>query len=219
MRKLFVSCVVAASCLGGVATAQTSVVLEDFSGVVNSKKQPGGGGDFVTWFDSLTKSSTDPSASLDPAAALKVSVDGVINGTYRIFQAVVPSSGQWHVNCKIRVVENSPFDSIQNYQLGVIVNGVHRATGNTKIAPASIFVSMPAGYLTSGDDSSKGFQNLRTPDFAAGQADNILISLGTDVTSGNFNLNSGNAGGYVIVDDIVLEAAGLPVSVSSWTLE
>lgn len=220
MCKLIASFVVAASFLGGIAGAQTSVVLEDFTGAVVSKKQPTGGGDFVTWYDSLTKSTTDPAASLDPAAAMRVSVDDIVNGVYRIFRAPVPSSGQWHVNCKIRVVEASPFDVIKNYQIGVIVNGVHRGTGNTKLAPATIVASTPVNYLTPADDTAKGVQNLRTPDFAAEPGDNILISFGTDVTSGNFNLNSGaSANNYVIIDDIVLEAAGLPVSISSFTLE
>ncbi len=220
MHRLCAFLILAASCIGGVAHAQTSVVLDDFSGGVTAKKQAGGGGDFVTWYDSCNKASGNPAATLAPAGAMKISGEDVINGVYRVFAAPVPSTGQWHVNCKVHVVEASPFNTINNFQVGVIVNGVHRGTGNTKLAKAAIVASTHPAYLTSADDTAKGIQNLRTPDFEAQAGDNILITLGTDVTSGNFNLNSGAWGdSYVLIDDIVLETIGLPVNISSFSLE
>jgi hypothetical protein len=48
-----------------------------------------------------------------------------------------------------------------------------------------------------------------------------MIEFSTDVTSGLFNGNSATwgAGSSILVDDLILEPAGLPVGISNWSLE
>ncbi|MHC4796794.1 MAG: golvesin C-terminal-like domain-containing protein, partial [Planctomycetota bacterium] len=111
------------------------------------------------------------------------------------------ATGSYRVDVSMQVVESGGTNGIREYQIGVIINGVHRSHPGYLAGATS---SGAYGGLTSGYDDL-GVKIVSTSQFPANAGDDLVISFGTDVTSGAWNGNSGLWGStHAIVDDITL---------------
>jgi len=193
--------------------------IEDFSlGMVHYSSPPSPP-NYREWYDvsGITWAYTAV-ATMDGSQCGKIWDGGWTNGVYAIFPSVFPKTGVFHVQCKMHVVEPDSTDiertnKLMAYQIGVSVPGQHRGAGG--LLPCQYYGSY-AG-LTTGNDTAKGPQIVRTQDFEANEGQDILIAFSSDVTSGGWNANSytwydpGNQT-YVLVDDIVLVEGARPMT-------
>lgn len=239
MKSLFCSFVVLAALSATTCHAQDVVTLENFSSGVNYTDilAANNGNQNQFWYSARNDGGKTRGApdTLDGSPAMKFHLvdryQGGVNGLYRQFPDAVPYTGSWHVNAKVRVLENpnpvhtngpNGLNTVNNIQVGVIINGQHPTWANLNLTTSTqVFAQPPAGYFTVEDDSGKPTVNLRTQNFEANAQDDIMIVIATDVQSGNYTANSAASwnGTYFLVDEIILENAALPVSLSAFSVE
>jgi hypothetical protein len=211
--------------LAAEAPASAAILISDFSGgvVAVNHPNPANGGTNAsapTYYDITSDAFATPSAgTLNGSAALKIVDGGFTNGVYALYSAVVPATGVYTVSADIDITEDAAqLNSIRAYQIGVIVNGVHRGVNPSDLAPASGPGSAVGSFagLTNGNDNGLPTQNVVTSQFSANANDSLIIAFSTDVTSGNFDLNSASwgAGAFVLVDNIMLNAIPEPSTAS-----
>jgi hypothetical protein len=131
---------------------------------------------------------------------------GFTNGVYAIFQAVVPTTGIYTVSSDILVNDTATSD-MTNYQVGVIVNGVHRGPNPSDVATFSGPGTAVGNYtgLTADVLDATTIQNVVTGQFNATAGDNLLIGFGTSLDVVNFDSNSGFWNGATVdVDNVML---------------
>jgi hypothetical protein len=192
-------------------TVQAGTCFEDFSGGVTAFNDPGSSGQFGVWYDVTGNTFGTPSGgTLDGSPAMQIVDGGFTNGVYAIYEMVVPANGTYHLTCDMHITEDSSLaDSIDQYQVGVVVNGVHRTGGGNLPAIDDAQVDQGIGEyagLTTGDDSALPTQTVSTTSFTANAGDNILVAFSTDVESGNWNGSSAAWGtAVVLVDNLCLQ--------------
>lgn len=214
---------VAAITCAAVATASAATIIDDFSGGVVAVNHPhpdngGANAPAPTYHDITSDAFATPSAgTLNGSPALRIVDGGFTNGVYALYQGVVPAAGVYTVSADVDITEDAAqLNSIRAFQIGVIVNGVHRGANPSDLAPATGPGTAVGDFvgLTSGDDNGLPTQNVVTSQFTANAGDSLVIAFSTDVTSGNFDLNSATWGGgaFVLVDNLMLNAVPEPAS-------
>ena len=208
--------VAAAGMLAVAGTAHGAVIADFNSGIGAVANHPYPTSASNTWYDATSDAFATPSAStLDGSGALKIADGGFTNGVYIIYSGVVPTTGEYTLQAKMDVVEDpAAFNAIQAYEMGVIVNGVHRTDATTPNDVATVNPADPGSGvanfagLTAGDDNALAPQTIITDSFRATAGDNLLIVFSTDTDTGNFDNGSGNWGtaglNFVLVDNIEL---------------
>ena len=203
---------VAVSCrsddLEPVAFRDMGMVVESFEGGVVADNHPEGAGNYGVWYDATNDTFGTPSAaSLEGAPAMRIDDGGFTNGVYAIFSGAIPASGTYVVRAPIHVVEDTAttFDAIDAYQIGVAVGGdaIHRGPNPSDLAPLFSVGDHPG--LSDGDDTALGPQMVETAVFQAQAGDDLLVALGTDVSSGDWSQASAAwSGAHVLVGAIEL---------------
>ncbi len=216
--------VISALALSARARA-AAIVLDDFTNGVNFTRyntdpDPMPNNSWIcvdTDFNTIAED-----AMLDGSNALKMSDSpGGSNGLYAIFPSVVPETGNYFVRCKVKFHEigtDAPFNS---FMIACTVNGPHRVGSNTiSTTQRDLSKVVPAGVLTSENDSAKPSLYLESTLVEATQGADIRVMLST---ASNYTGSSGSnwQQSYILVDEVVLFKEGdtVPVSLSGWTLE
>ncbi|HOW18309.1 MAG TPA: hypothetical protein PLC79_04670, partial [Phycisphaerae bacterium] len=216
---------------GGSVSAPVTVVgatiLDDFNSGLSYQSDPGPG---PTYDDSKyygthqctygTVSSGTFTGTNSPC--LKYTDSGYTNGFYRRFVNVVRKTGTYRVKADIHVKEDpaNP-NGVRAWQLGVRVNGTHRAANNPActcqgadadngalLDAAALFQNYAT--MTTGDDTGLGPRTITTSEFTANEGDSIVISFSTAVTggigsSGRWRANSATWGtAQILIDNIAL---------------
>lgn len=191
-----------AGCSDGTdGSASTRAALVDFEAGITAQNHPEGAGVYGVWYDAAHNTFGTPSAAtLDGARAMRIDDGGFANGVYTIIEAAVPADGTYRVEVPIHVVESAAtsFDGVRRFQVGVAPGGTHRGPNPSALPGLSIVGEYAP--LTAGDDTAIGTTVVATGEFAASAGDDLLLALGTDVTSGGWNGQSGFwNGAYVLV--------------------
>ena len=199
--------------------AEAAVIVSDFSGGVAAVNHPnpadGGANAFSVWYDITNDAFATPSAStLAGSPAMRIDDGGFTNGVYAIYQSVVPTTGLYTLSADI-LVNDTATSGMSKYQVGVIVNGVHRGPNPSDVATFSGPGTAVGNYtgLTSGALDATTIQTVTTGIFPAVAGDNLLIGFSTDLDTGDFDSNAGawNAA-FVQVDNIMLNVIPEPTS-------
>lgn len=202
LAAAIVGCEGAAPPVGSGASALTMVDL----GTVTAANHPDPSGVSGVWYDATHNTFGTPSAA--GGGVMRIDDGGFTNGVYTILEGAIPADGDYHVRATIHVVESeaTAFDGIRAFQLGAATGVAHRAPGSTAMPGVASFASYEG--LTSADDTANGPQVLLTAEIHASAGDDLMIALGTDVSSGAWNGSSGFwNGAYVLVSDLELVAA------------
>ena len=189
------------------AGAAGTVSVTDFSSPILAMSHPSGTGVYGTWYDADESAfAADPvAATLEGSPAIQISDGGFTNGVYAIFGGAIPATGNYRIEVRMHVVEGDQLDGIRAYHIGAAVGtaAVHRGANPSAVPPLSIVGDYPA--LTAGDDTALGPVTVSTGTFAASAGDDLLIAFGTDVSSGDWNLDAGSFGtSHVVVGDVML---------------
>jgi hypothetical protein len=155
---------------------------------------------------------TAAGGTLAGSDALAIGDGGFTNGVYAIYAGVVPATGLYTVSADM-LVNDTATSQITAYQMGVIVNGVHRGVNPSKIANASI-VGNYSQTLTSGSLDVTAIENVVTSVFSANAGDSLLIAFSTDVTSGYDGAAGNWNGASVLVDNLSLNVIPEPATLS-----
>ena len=200
----------------------SAAIIRDFNsgiGPVANHPYPTSASD--TWYDITSDAFATPSAgTLDGSPALRIDDGGFTNGVYTVVSGVVPAAGTYRLEAAMKVMENDAApNGIRAYQMGVVVNGVHRSDATTPNDIATINPANPGSALgnyvglTTGNDSALSTQIVSTGTFTANAGDNLLIAFATELIAGtgtgDFDDNSGGWGtapnnSFVLVDNITL---------------
>ena len=207
------------------APASAALLIDDFTGGVTAVNHPhptngGTNASAPTWHDITSDAFATPSAStLAGSPALRIVDGGFTNGVYALYSAVVPATGLYNVSVDMDITEDAAqLNSIRAYQIGVRVNGAHRAVNPSDLAaitgPGTAVGSFSG--LTNGNDNALATQTVTTGNFTANAGDYLIIAFSTDVTSGNFDLNAGTwgAGAFVLVDNLMLNLIPEPAALA-----
>jgi len=200
--------------------ASAATIIDDFSGGVTAVSHPhpddGGSNAFETWYDITDDSFASAAAStLDSSDAMTINDGGFTNGVYAIYESVVPATGLYNVSVDMLV--NDPATSqLTAYQVGVIVNGVHRGPNPSDLATFSGAGTAVGNYsqtLTSESLDPTTKETVSTSTFSANAGDNLLIGFSTDLDTGDFDDNAGFwRDAFVQVDNIMLNPIPEPSS-------
>lgn len=214
--------ILAALAVAPVLAGAQATLIDDFSGGVTQANEPNPG-NFNTWYDATDNTFGTPSLS---SGRMQVADGGFANGVYRIYSAVVPSTGSYTVSAIMSLTEDTVTprtDGIRALQIGASVgaSAAHRAsTAGADLLAGQANFGTYGGTLNTSDNSANAPQYVESNLFAATAGDNLLIAFGTDVTSGAWTTNSGTWGSSVyFVDDIKLELNGLPVELDSYSVD
>jgi len=199
-------------------TAVSAILVDDFSGGVTAVSHPEGAGLFNVWYD-LTNDAFGSSAAdtLSGSPAMVVNDSGFTNGVYAIYEAAIPSDGIYTVSVDMLVNDTETSD-IANFQIGAVVNGVHRGLNPSDLAVVTGPGTGVGNYtgLTADVLDVTTIQTVTTTVFSASAGDNLLIAFGTSVDTPDFDTNAGFwNGASVLVDNIMLNVVPEP---SSWLL-
>jgi uncharacterized lipoprotein YddW (UPF0748 family) len=198
------------------STLDGPVVIDDFSGGVTAANHPEDAGQYRVWYDATDDAFATPSAStVDGVPAMQIDDGGYTNGVYAIYPSAIPTTGSYVVEAELHVIETgSAVDAIGAYQIGVAAGAgaAHRGPNPSDLAGLETFGRYDG--LTPADDTGAGPQAVATSSFAADAGDDLLIAFGTDVRSGDWNLDSGGwAGSHAIATEIRLVPVDQPTIV------
>lgn len=133
------------------------------------------------------------------SAALRIRDGGNMNGVYAVYDGVVPATGQYQVQAKMHMTEDESVpDGAKQYQMGVIVNGVHRDITSCGSPGCKTYrchnesllavdTTLPGNVvgnyagITTGNDSGLPPQQVITGVFSANEGDSLLIVFSTNV--------------------------------------
>ncbi len=123
--------------------------------------------------------------TLAGSSAMWIYDGGWGNGVYKIYEAVVPADGRYHLSC-LRHIDEDPdqVNSIKQYQMGVIVNGpVDRCNAPARVVDLALPGNAVGWYqgLTSGNNTSLPVQTVRTGGFDAHAGDSLMIMFSTNL--------------------------------------
>jgi len=212
--KLVFSALVAAAMF--VTHASAGIIIDDFTAGVISVSHPEGAGVDGTWYDIANDAFGSSIAdTLAASPAMTINDGGFTNGVYAIFSSVIPADGVYSVSVDMLVNDTATSD-IANYQIGVVVNGVHRGLNPSDLAIVTGPGTGVGNYtgLTPDVLDATVIQNVTTTTFAANAGDNLLIAFGTSVDTLGFDTNAGFwNGASVLVDNIMLNAIPEPSTV------
>ncbi|MEM8866143.1 MAG: PEP-CTERM sorting domain-containing protein [Planctomycetota bacterium] len=208
IRVLTVFAAVAA--LAGSAPA-ASIVIDDFSGGVTAANHPDPANDFGVYYD--ITNDTFGTAS-DGGGVLRIDDGGFTNGVYVIFDSPIPADGVYQLQVSFNL-EQTNTGVIDLYEIGAVVNGVHRGPNPSDLTPLN--PADPGTGLVSIDTTpgvSLGPVTVQTSLFTAAAGDNLLVAFGTDLTGPDFTENNTlwNSS-FVEIDDITLIAIPEPAAV------
>jgi hypothetical protein len=201
----------------------SAAIIRDFNaGIGPVVNHPYPTAAFDTWYDITSDSFATPAAgTLDGSPSLRINDGGFTNGAYIILQSVVPTTGVYRLEAAMKVTEDpAQLNSIRAFQMGAVVNGVHRTDATTPNDIATINPAAPGSGigsyagLTTGNDNGLATQIVVTDTFLATAGDHLLVAFSTDLDTGNFDDNSGTwgAGGFVLVDNVNLVLIPEPAS-------
>ncbi len=181
-------------------TVGNKLVIDDFTAGVTWTRTPATAANFGEWYEvNSVAYGTASAGTLDGSAALRYVDSGFMNGFYAIYQGVVPATGSYQLTADMHINEGSPTGFTQ-FQVGVIVNGVHRDTASCQnpgcytnachnqslLAVDTTKPGNAVGFyqgLTDGDDTGLPTQTVTTGEFTANEGDNILVVFSTNVES------------------------------------
>jgi uncharacterized lipoprotein YddW (UPF0748 family) len=193
-------------------TRDTALIIDDFLSGVNAVNHPDPGL-YGVWYDTTHNTFGTPLAdTLEGDPAMRIEDGGYTNGVYVIYEAVIPTTGDYQAQVVMHVEETGELYGIRAYQIGVALgdDAVHRGPNPSYVAPLTITGEYSG--LTTGDDTALPVQTVRTSTFHAEEGDDLLVAFGTDVTGGGWNQNAGAWGqSYVLVKALEL----VPVDVST----
>ena len=203
------------------ASMAHGVIIDTFDAVPPSVNHPEGAGVAGTYYDITSDAfASIAGGTLAGSPALRILDGGFTNGVYVIYSGVVPADGLYTLSLDMDIDEAGGLNGVRAYQVGVVVNGAHRAANPSDLpaidpnAPGQALANYPL-TLTDGDDNANAIVTLTTGEFTASAGDSLLIAFSTDVTSGNYDLNSGTWGASaVVVDNIALNVVPEPASLS-----
>ncbi len=175
------------------------ICLDDFSGGVVYTRTPATAANFAEWYEVNSQAfATVAAGTLDGSPAVNIDDGGFMNGGYIIYESAVPADGTYKITADMHITEDpaNP-NGIQQYQVGVIVNGVHRGVDPTtpgtctdschNQALLAVDPTQPGNAvgnyvgLSAGDDSGLPTQTVSTGEFTALAGDNLLIVFSTMV--------------------------------------
>ncbi len=211
--KKFLSLLSLVLCLSlatSTAFALSITTIDDFSGGVVAVNHPEGAGVSSTWYDITNDAFGTPS---DGGGFLSVADGGFTNGVYAIYSGIVPAAGTYKVTADI-AINSTATSGITLYQIGAVVNGVHRGLNPSDLA---VLVDAAAGTGIGSLATTAGVAVpstlVETSTFTAGAGDNVLIALGTNLEGPDYDANSGFWNSSTIsVDNITLVEIPEPAS-------
>jgi hypothetical protein len=178
-------------------TATSYLLLDDFSNGVTWVPSPANGQQYGQWHEVSANCYGNVSlGTLDNSPCLKYTDTGYINGYYRIFDSVFPSTRSDYVlSAKIQIVPGTDPMAIRSYEMGAVVNGVGRDVtsactpgSNTYAchnqALLAVDTTLPGnaiGRFNPGLGIYGGTQTVVTGTFAANAGDNLLAVFSTNV--------------------------------------
>ncbi len=176
--------------LSSEVVVQALYCFETFDESIAKAVSPGGAGNFTTWYDvNNVTFATAANDTLDGDAAMIIDDSGFMNGIYRIYQSAIPQTGRYRATARVHITEDpdNP-NAIQEYEMGVVVNGTHRTVGSchneslNAVDPTQPGQAIAAySGLDSGDNSAQLTQEIHTGPFDAVENDNLLVVLSTNV--------------------------------------
>ncbi len=189
-----------------LAASASAVVIDDFSGGVTAVNHPnpadGGTNAFGTYYDITTDAFGTPS---DGGGFLRIDDGGFTNGVYVIYEAVIPAAGTYAVEARFNL-EQTNTGTIDQYEIGAVVNGVHRGPN-----PSDLAILNPAdpgtglAVIDTDPGVSLGPVTVTTSSFTANAGDNLLIAFSTNLTGPDFDANNTFwNGSFVEIDDLKL---------------
>ncbi|MEM7625052.1 MAG: PEP-CTERM sorting domain-containing protein [Planctomycetota bacterium] len=200
-----------ATSITAVAVATLSMgasgqLIDDFSGGVTAVNHPnpadGGTEAFATYYD-ITNDAFG-SAS-DGGGFLRIDDGGFTNGVYAIYEAVIPADGTYQLEAVFNL-EQTNDGVIDQYEIGAVVNGVHRGAN-----PSDLAVLNPAdpgtgiAVIDTDPGVSLGPITTLTSAFTASAGDNLLVAFSTNLTGPDFDANTTFwNGSFVTIDDLKL---------------
>ena len=201
-----------AALLASGGMAYGDVVLADFTSGVSESSHPEGAGQSGVWYDAHNQTFGTPTAgTLDGDPAMTITDGGFTNGVYAVFEGVVPADGDYSIELQMDIDESGSPTGFSAYQVGVAVgaDAVHRGPNPSQLPGLSIVQDYVG--LTPNDDTANEIQTITTATFSASAGDSVLVALGTDVTTGDWNANSSAwSGNTVTVDNITLKELAPP---------
>ncbi|HOA75151.1 MAG TPA: hypothetical protein PKL76_17050 [Phycisphaerae bacterium] len=173
-------------------------MLEDFEDLTAAdipNQPPVTGGEFRKWYNIANYGlcvTTPTVSSLLGSKCIRFEDNGWTNGMYALYEQVIPEDGLYHLRVDMLPDEVGKGDPtwLNQFQVGVIVNGQHR-TPDTRLA----YVTSPIGSypcLTPGVDGADADQPVvvYVATFSANEGDNLLIVFSTDTSSYTRNLTN-----------------------------
>ncbi|QDU71186.1 PEP-CTERM sorting domain-containing protein [Mucisphaera calidilacus] len=206
-----------AASLALVGAAQAATVLDDFSGGVTAINHPDGNLNSGVYTD-ITNVAYGTAE--DGGGFLKITDGGFTNGIYVIFESAIPADGIYAVELELTVVQTANDNTnIDLYEIGAVVNGVHRDAAGKLAALSAANAGTGMVSVDTEPRVSLGPITVTTSGFTAAAGDNLLVAFSTDLTSGDFNGNTGWwNGSHVEIDDIKLVAVPEPASLAMLAL-
>lgn len=219
MKKAFI-CAAAALLVGGLSVnAQT--VLDDFATVTNTTNPPTGSAVAGVWYDAAQN--TFGTIATDASGGARITDGGFANGVYAEMDETIPADADYTVSLEILQLFDDPANSngIRDYQVGVILNGVHRDEnpGNINTSNPTLTASGATNLVLDANDNSVGDGNsvvdtIETGVFSATTGDTIFIILANTASDITFSGTWGSS--FIIVDNLTLNQ--VPTTVSEWQL-
>ncbi len=198
-------------------------ILEDFQAVTagtapNTPASPSqrvwyGVGDNIT---TVIANRTD----IDGTSAMAVTDHGWTNGVYAVYRHVFPAAGQYHLEMQMWVDERDVATNYyMSYQVGVVLNGAHRAPGTLLTACGPTNVADYTGLLTAAQDGvgvDAGPYTVLTPTINAQPGDSLLIAFSTNCTSNYMVSGAADPASYpgMLIDNIKINVGPKPCSAS-----
>ncbi len=198
-------------CIPGTGvTVKAEGIIEDFEGTVTVANHPSPGA-FNVWYDIADNAYTHvwlsgasgagvlpPGQSvpqLNGSRCISILDPGWTNGAYVKFEEIIPPpdpnpeiGNKYHLQIDMLVDERGVDpDFYKTYQVGVVVNGAHRASNGALPAISSPLGNYPKDKLTSTQD---GYLSASTPavqvltqTFTANEGDDLLIAFANNMSS------------------------------------
>ncbi|MGQ9648781.1 MAG: hypothetical protein ACUVXJ_01575 [Phycisphaerae bacterium] len=159
--------------------------IDDFSGTIREvgcTVPPTLGGWTDVRDDAYAEART---TTLDGSQAMWLYDGGWRNGMYRIYESVIPTTGDYHVTVLMHITEDATdTNAIRQYQIGVVAAGTRTSCSAALNAINKNLPNQAIGKyqgLTSADNSGLPTQKVITDVFTANAGDNLMIVFSTNV--------------------------------------